>query len=150
MSAPAKSSKKLGLFFSLFFTALILGGTLYAAIASSKEPTVELADSALVIKHFYGMRIDRSAIIGVECLTAPVKITGRTFGTAAGSARTGDFNTAEYGIVRLYIYGNRLDGSQPYTIIFTENKPIIIAFADEARTREVYSHINEWLTQHED
>lgn len=147
MPVQAKPQKKFVPVISLIITVVTLGGTMYAVVGSCKEPAIELTDSALVIKHFYGAKIDRSEVIGVEYQTAPLKITARTNGTAAGSIRTGNFTTMEQGAVRLYVFGSRLDGSEPYMVVFTKEKPIIIAFDKEERTREVYKRIDDWLTQ---
>ncbi|MBN1624198.1 MAG: hypothetical protein JXN10_08750 [Clostridia bacterium] len=95
-------------------------------------------DDLLRITGLHGHKIPYSEIEAVEIIDRLPTITARTGGYSLGGKRLGNFTTAEYGAVKLYLQ----NGEKPFIFITgTDGKLFFMNTANPGETNRLYEDI---------
>jgi hypothetical protein len=116
--------------------ALVFAG--FAVYTSLQPPTAIVGfDSLYVSNGFYRNTIPFASMQSVTLENQLPRIGIKTNGSAVGNRLRGNFRVDTWGTARLYV---NLD-APPFMVIQTADDHIAINFADEARTRRLYSEL---------
>ena len=99
---------------------------------------VTAEDEQLKITGLHAKKLPYSEIESVNLVEQLPTITARTGGYSLGGKKLGNFNTAEYGAVKLYLQ----NGEKPFIFITgTDGKLYFINTAEPGKTNDLYDDI---------
>lgn len=114
--------------------AVVLATTLI--YAGTRPPTVRIGPRAIEISGLASSVVAKTEVVRIELADALPRPTNRSGFSALGELR-GDFDIAGLGRARVYISRD----VPPYIIIHTTTQPVVVNFADPARTRVLYDEL---------
>jgi len=133
-----KTLLKLGL--TIAFMVIIGIGVGVLLYFSYQPAELLITEEYLQIEGMYGEKIPYSEIEVVALIQEIPEITARTNGSSIGERRKGHFRLKDLGAAKLFLVSDE----PPY--IFLERydqKPIIINFADQEETEDVYEELSK-------
>jgi len=124
--------------FAVIVAAIALMFAGFAVYSTLQPPTAIVGfDSLYVSNGFYRNTIPFASMRSVTLEGRLPRIGIKTNGSAVGNRLRGNFRVDTWGTARLYV---NLD-APPFIVIQTADDHIAINFADEARTRRLYSEL---------
>ncbi|WP_170270334.1 DUF3784 domain-containing protein [Heliorestis acidaminivorans] len=119
----------------LFFVGLVWG--------SIQESKVTIEAEGILVSGFYSENIAFAEIEEVRLQDNIPKIVIRTNGLSIGPIQKGNYRLEEWGSSRLHLHSRE----GPYLVIYTKEKPIVLNFRDEDKSRQIYEEINRKILE---
>ena len=124
--------------FAVIVAAIALMFAGFAVYSTLQPPTAIVGFNSLYVSNgFYRNTIPFASMRSVALEDRLPRIGIKTNGSAVGNRLRGNFRVDTWGTARLYV---NLD-APPFLVIQTADDHIAINFADEARTRRLYSEL---------
>jgi hypothetical protein len=120
--------------------SIILAVLAAVLISNSRDISVDVKNSEIIISGFHGETISLSDLRRVDTLSALPKIDIRTNGYASDETKNGDFRLMDGTDVKLFVK----TGFPPYLLLKTKSKGLIyINFEDQQKTRNLYKVLSD-------